>query len=138
MPSEHTDVTMATGAIHNPAEPRHFMKLVPVRGRAKATLPDGAILANSTDAYFVIEIGRDFYPPVVYFPRSDVVVELVPSDKSTHCPLKGDASYFSVREAGQSGQNMVWAYEQPIPGAEALADLVAFYQDRCAIQLEPA
>lgn len=136
MPSEHTAVTMVSGTIHNPAEPRHFMKLVPVPGRARSTLPDGTILADSTGAYFLIEIGRDFYPPVVYFPRSDIAVDLLKSDKVTHCPLKGDASYFSVREAGQSGLNMVWAYENPIPDAEALADLVAFYQDRCTIHLE--
>ena len=138
MPSEHLPNTTVSGAIHNPAEPRHFMKLLPVPGRARSTLPDGTILADSTSAYFLIEIGRDFYLPVVYFPRSDIAVDLLKSAKVTHCPLKGDASYFSVREAGQSGRNMVWAYEKPIPDAEALADLVAFYQDRCTIHLEPA
>lgn len=138
MSGEHSAVTMVTGAIHNTAEPRHFMKLVPVRGHAKAMLPDGTILADSASACFLIEIGRDFYPPVVYFPRSDVAADLLRSDKVTHCPLKGDASYFSVSEAGGSGQDMVWAYENPISGAEELSDLVAFYQDRCVIQLEPA
>ena len=138
MPSEHLPITTVSGAIHNPAEPRHFMKLLPVPGRAMATLREGTILADSTGAHFLIEIGRDFYLPVVYFPRSDIAVDLLKSDKVTHCPLKGDANYFSVREAGHSGKDMVWAYEKPIPDAEALADLVAFYQDRCTIHLEPA
>lgn len=138
MSSEHTAVTMVADAVHNPAEPRHFMKLVPVPGHVTAKLTDGTALADSENAFFAIEIGRDFYPPVIYFPRTDVVVDLVPSDKSTHCPLKGDASYFSVREAGGSGQDMVWAYEDPVSGAETLSDLVAFYPDRCVVQLEPA
>ncbi|MBT8389982.1 MAG: DUF427 domain-containing protein [Altererythrobacter sp.] len=138
MPSEHTAVTMMADAVHNPAEPRHFMKLVPVPGRAAAKLPDGTTLAESENAFFAIEISRDFYPPVVYFPRPDVAVNLLKSDKVTHCPLKGDASYFSVREAGGSSKDMVWAYENPVSGAEALSDLVAFYPDRCVIQLEPA
>ena len=64
MPSEHTAVTMVSGTIHNPAEPRHFMKLVPVPGRARSTLPDGTILADSTGAYFLIEIGELLLSPI--------------------------------------------------------------------------
>jgi uncharacterized protein (DUF427 family) len=64
-------------------------------------------------------------------------VELIASDRLTHCPLKGDASYYSVAEAGNAGLDIVWAYEEPIAGAETLAGLVAFYPDRSVIEVRP-
>src|SRR3712207_476121 len=36
--------------------------------------------------------------PILYFPEDEVRTDLLePSNRSTHCPYKGDASYWSVR-----------------------------------------
>lgn len=57
---------------------------------------------------------------------------------TTHCPLKGEASYFAIVLPRRTIDNAVWRYAAPLPGLEALADRVAFYAhlvDR--IEVEP-
>ncbi len=40
---------------------------------------------------------------------------LKPTAHSTHCPYKGDASYFSIEADGKTLENAVWSYEKPFP-----------------------
>ena len=66
-----------------------------------------------------------------YIPRADVAMEaLTRSDHSTHCPYKGDASYFSIAAGGKSAENAVWSYEQPFPAMAQIKDRLAFYRNR--------
>ena len=60
--------------------------------------------------------------PVLYVPDADVDMGLLePTDHSTHCPFKGDASYWSVRVGDRVAENAVWAYHDPIDGARVAA-----------------
>lgn len=69
--------------------------------------------------------------PVYYLPREDVRMDLLDAtDHHTHCPYKGDASYWTVRAGGRQAENAVWAYAEPLEGQEHLADYVAFYWNR--------
>jgi uncharacterized protein (DUF427 family) len=69
------------------------------------------------------------YPPVYYLPREDAdMAALTRSELSTHCPYKGDASYYSV--PGDKGANAVWTYEDPCPAMAAIRGHLAFYPDR--------
>ena len=63
-----------------------------------------------------------------YLPASDVApgVELTRTDKHTHCPFKGDATYWTVSVDGRSVENAAWSYEEPIPQAAAIAGHVCF------------
>jgi len=66
--------------------------------------------------------GKDF-PAVIYFPHSSLAdLEATKTAHSTHCPIKGDASYWSYREA----ENGIWAYENPIQELAQIKDYVAF------------
>ncbi|MGH4020269.1 MAG: DUF427 domain-containing protein [Pseudonocardiaceae bacterium] len=66
--------------------------------------------------------------PQLYVPSSDVRTELLePTDHTTHCPFKGDASYWSVTIGDQRADNAVWAYPQPLPAADWLDGYVALY-----------
>ena len=57
----------------------------------------GEVIADSRDA---LELKEGGYPPVYYFPRRDVQMEkLGRTAHSTHCPYKGDASYYSIASA---------------------------------------
>ncbi|MFZ0109827.1 MAG: DUF427 domain-containing protein, partial [Pseudolabrys sp.] len=51
-------------------------------------------------------------------------------DHRTHCPYKGDASYFSIDADGRSAENAVWSYEQPYPAMAQIKDYLAFYPSR--------
>ncbi len=84
----------------------------------------GAILASSERALSLEEGER---PPVVYIPREDVYFEhLEPTKKTTHCPYKGDASYFSLMAAGELIENGAWSYEHPKNEVSEIAGHVAF------------
>lgn len=91
---------------------------------------DDIELARSDNAIIVSEqSSRDAYPPVIYIPLDDVSSQLKPvEDKTTHCPLKGDASYFSF-----NGMEVAWSYDRPLQGSRILKNYAAFYADRVTI-----
>jgi len=71
----------------------------------------GKVIADTCDALTLREAS---YPPVQYIPREDVRMDrLAKTQHHTHCPYKGDASYFSVKAGGKTSENAVWSYEQP-------------------------
>ena len=84
----------------------------------------GAVLGETSAA---LELREGDYPPVIYFPRSDIAMAFLDgSDKSTHCPHKGDASYYSVVTKSRTLQNAVWSYEAPLEGVAAIKEYLAF------------
>ena len=127
------DVTLVQNAIHNPAEPRHFMRVVPAAATSTASIGDVSV-ARSDSAVVVKEVGRDVYDFVTYFPRSDVDMDaLVRIDKTTHCPLKGDTEYFDLMVDGERIAEAAWSYTDTIEVAEVLRDLVAFDASKVTI-----
>ena len=119
-------VTMVKNAVHNPADARHFMRIVDAGNRWTATLGD-TTLADSANALKVKEVAYDVYDPVIYFPRADVdMALLVQTGKTTHCPLKGDTAYFDADCSGVRTEAVAWSYVDVIDGAEPLKDYVAF------------
>lgn len=127
------DVTLVRNAIHNPAEPRHFMRVVPCARLAVATL-EGHELARSRRALVVKEVGHDIYDPVIYFPRADVAMtSLRQGVRTTHCPLKGNTAYFDAAIDGATIAEVAWSYVDVIEVAAVLRDLIAFDRRRVGI-----
>ena len=88
----------------------------------------GELVADSADA---LRLEEGSYPAVYYFPRKDVKMErLERSSHSTHCPFKGDASYFSVVGGPE---NAVWSYEKPYDEMMGIKGRLAFYPDKVDI-----
>ncbi|PHQ93848.1 MAG: hypothetical protein COB39_14335 [Marinosulfonomonas sp.] len=84
----------------------------------------GAILGESTDA---LELNEGDYKPVIYFPRKDIAMAFLDtSEHSSHCPHKGDASYFSIQTKSSVLENAVWSYEAPIEGVARIKSYLAF------------
>ena len=52
------------------------------------------------------------------------------TDHHTHCPYKGDASYYSLLMDGHFAENAVWTYEQPYPAMRVIEGRLAFYPDK--------
>lgn len=116
-------VTLSRETIHNPADARHFMRAKPVAGRVRVLRGD-TLLAETDAALRVVEVGRDVYDPVYYLPRDALRVPVAPFERRTHCPLKGDATYFTEPGAAEP---TIWSYDRPMPFAAVLADRIAFY-----------
>jgi uncharacterized protein (DUF427 family) len=88
----------------------------------------GRVIADTRAAVTLREAN---YPPVQYIPREDVdMSQLVRTDNATHCPYKGDASYYSIPAGGERSKNAVWTYENPYPAVIQIKDHVAFYPNR--------
>jgi len=94
----------------------------------------GATLADSTATLVLREAN---YPPVRYIPLADIDQALLaPSDTSTYCPYKGDASYRSITTDPDRGTDAVWFYDEPYAAVEPIRDHVAFYANRVEITVE--
>lgn len=88
----------------------------------------GRVIADTRDA---LALREATYPAVQYIPREDVDMSLLErTDHSSHCPYKGDASYFSIPLGGERSRNAVWTYENPHASVAAIKDRLAFYPDR--------
>lgn len=85
----------------------------------------GAIIGESSNA---LELSEGDLSPVIYFPREDIAMAFLDeSDHTTHCPYKGDASYFSIVTKSQTIQNAGWSYEAPLEGVARIKNHIAFY-----------
>lgn len=68
------------------------------------------------------------HPPSFYMPWADVNRALLtPGHGNSFCEWKGPAAYWSLRDGARSLKNVAWSYPQPLAGAEAIANCVAFY-----------
>jgi uncharacterized protein (DUF427 family) len=114
----------------------HRITTKPAKARVRVTFK-GEVIADTTDAIALEEAmgaGKSTVAPVVYYiPRKDVKMDrLVRTSHSTHCPFKGDASYFSLRNGPE---NAVWSYEQPIDEMSVIRDHLAFYPDKVSFEI---
>ena len=104
--------------------PDHPIMIDAADGRI-AVRAGGRTIADS-DMALTLREAR--YPPVYYVPRDGIdMTRLERSATTSHCPYKGNASYYSLI-GGRS--DIAWSYEQPHPAVAAIAGHLAFYPDR--------
>ena len=113
--------------------PDHAVVVKPFKGRVVVEV-NGEVLADTEQA---LQLNEASYPAVYYVPRRDAHMErLVATDHHTHCPYKGEASYFSVVGGVE---NAVWSYAHPYDEVLSIREHLAFYPDRVgSIKVEPA
>jgi uncharacterized protein (DUF427 family) len=92
---------------------------------------DGEVLAQSSRAIALEETGL---PTRYYLPREDVRMDLLtPTDTTSFCPYKGDATYFSAAGATDA----FWVYEAPSEeDAKPIAGLLAPWPGRVEVIVE--
>jgi uncharacterized protein (DUF427 family) len=131
-------VSLAMGsAPFGPMPGGRFNDAVTVHGRAlyfeRSPRRVRGVLGGETviDSRRVMLLHETGHLPVWYFPAEDVRQELLePTDRSTHCPLKGDVRYWTVRAGGRTAENAVWGYPDPIAGAPDISGYLACYFGR--------
>jgi len=107
--------------------PDHPITITAAPRRVRVTFA-GRVVADTMRALSLAEAS---YAPVMYIPREDVdLTTLERTSRKTHCPYKGEASYYSIQTGDRNAQNAVWSYEQPIEAVAAIAGYMAFYPDR--------
>lgn len=82
---------------------------------------NGEVIAES-DETIVVEGNH-------YFPLSAVNESLLkPSDKTTFCPWKGTANYYTLSVGGDDNVDAAWYYAEPKSAAKQIAGRVAFWR----------
>lgn len=82
---------------------------------------NGAVIAES-DATVVVEGNH-------YFPINSVNHDyLRPSDRTSDCPWKGQASYYTLEVDGQKNADSAWLYAEPKAAAKEIEGRVAFWK----------
>jgi uncharacterized protein (DUF427 family) len=147
----HCDTIFGSGSLKNPPDcrgrtiaassaeekamklpgPDHPITITANPKRVRVTA-DGVVIAETTHALTLKEAS---YPAVQYVPRTDAKMDLLKrTERVTHCPYKGDASYFSVVANGKSLDNAIWTYETPFPAMAEISGHLAFYPDKVKIE----
>jgi class 3 adenylate cyclase/uncharacterized protein (DUF427 family) len=106
-----------------PAHTGYRVVIEPSPARVRAVF-GGETVADSTSALVMHETRL---PPVYYFPRADVRMDLLqPTNHLTHCPFKGNASYWSIAAGGAVAENAAWSYQDPYDESSSVEGYIAF------------
>lgn len=89
---------------------------------------DGVTLAETHSPTLLFETSL---PTRYYIPKTDVRFDLLtPTDRTTECPYKGAAQYWSVDANGTRHENIVWSYQFPTLESAKIAGLMCFYNEK--------
>jgi len=88
----------------------------------------GETVAETRRARFLFETRL---PTRYYIPPEDVRMDLLlPSDKTTACPYKGRARYYSVKVGDKLFEDLVWSYPDPIPECAKIEGYLCFFNEQ--------
>jgi class 3 adenylate cyclase/uncharacterized protein (DUF427 family) len=83
------------------------------------------------DSQRVIIVHETRQAPAYYFPREDVQLRLLEKTAQvTHCPFRGNATYWTLRTAGGVAENAAWSYEEPYAEGAPIKAHVCFDPQR--------
>jgi uncharacterized protein (DUF427 family) len=115
--------------VGHPRDPFHRIDIVHSSRHVRVEL-DGQALAESTEPYLLFE------PPLpvrYYLPREDVRTDLLrPSETTSFCAYKGQASYWSLENA----DDVAWTYSQPHREAAEVSGRLAFFNERVDVVVD--
>lgn len=104
--------------------PAHKLLMHPFPRRVRAEFAGRTVL----DTRAGMLVHETALLPRLYVPETDLDQTLfVPSDLSTHCPFKGDATYRTLRVGDREMPDALWAYPDPKPEAAWLAGYASLY-----------
>lgn len=107
--------------------PDYQIDIAPARKSVRIEV-NGQTIVDSDNALLMREQNHQ---PVYYFPQSDVrMAHFQRTENATHCPFKGNASYWTLSVVDRVLENVMWSYEAPCNEVSAVKEYVAFYRDR--------
>jgi len=116
-----------------------------------ATATVNGILVAETDSYEVVDgniyvtnpspflpIISPFIPsdPCQFPPDTIKSNHFSPTSTKTHCPYKGDASYYTVTANKTEVKDAAWYYPEPLESMNKIKGYVAFYKGKAEVKSE--
>jgi uncharacterized protein (DUF427 family) len=112
--------------------PGHTITITPSTTHVEI-LVHGLKVAESDRPVLLDETGM---PTRYYLQPEDVRYDLLRrTNFQTTCPFKGQASYWSLELDDETLDGIVWSYETPLTGAEAITGLLCFYPERVEMRV---
>jgi uncharacterized protein (DUF427 family) len=109
--------------LSHPRDPFHRIDVVHSSRHVRVEA-GGDVLAESSRPYVLFET---HLPARYYLPPEDVRTDLLrPSDTSSRCAYKGQASYWALDGVG----DVAWTYRAPLREAAEVTDRIAFFNER--------
>ncbi|OAK95635.1 DUF427-domain-containing protein [Phaeosphaeriaceae sp. SRC1lsM3a] len=95
-----------------------------------ATASVNGVVVAETDKWEVVD-GNIYFPP-------DTIKSshFSPTATKTHCPYKGDASYYTVTTNKTEVKDAAWYYPNPIESMDKIKGYVAFYKNKAEVKSE--
>ncbi len=95
------------------------------------------IVAETTTALILKEVGKSVYNPVFYLPKEAIKIQLEQEPKrQSHCPIKGDATYWNI-QGDYTDNYFAWSYEEALPRAKKINGYIAFNMSYLTLISEP-
>jgi uncharacterized protein (DUF427 family) len=117
----------------HPRDPYHRVDILESSRHVKVRV-NGELVAETEQPKILFETGL---PPRYYIPPEDVREEaLLKSEKTTQCPYKGVASYWSVEVGGDRVESLIWYYPEPIPEAAKIKGLLCFFNEKVDLEVD--
>jgi uncharacterized protein (DUF427 family) len=117
-------------------EGRHY-SVIDLYNRKITLFYNTEVIAQTTQALILKEVGKSVYNPVFYFPKEDVKIKLEKEENRTSfCPIKGDASYWNIPDA-YTADYFAWSYEVPLPRSKKIEGHIAFNMNYIKFTSEP-
>lgn len=111
----------------HPRDPNHRIDVRSSSHNVRAFV-DGEMVADTRSALSLFETG---HPTRYYIPVEDVRSEfLIPSRRTSVCPYKGTANYWSLRVGNRVIEDAVWAYLDPLPECPRIKGHLCFYPEK--------
>lgn len=109
--------------IVNPTNSDHFADIEEVHESFKKEI-QGEVICDASEYVLLREMVRDIpHGTCIYVDSKYVKLDLLDKiEKKTHCPLKGDASYYTYQ-----GKEVAWSYEDALPSAAVIKNMISFY-----------
>ncbi len=117
----------------HPRSPSTRIQILPSSRRVVVTV-DGIVVAESDRPTFLHETGLRRR---TYLPKLDVRMDLlVPTSTTSRCPYKGTAVWWSLVTPSAEHTDLVWSYPSPLRESAPIAGLLAFYDERVALEVD--
>lgn len=121
----------------HPRNPYHRVDCVRTDRRLRVGVR-GTVLVDTTETVGVYETALE---PRLYVPRERVRMDLLAaSARSTYCPYKGTARYWSVVVDDVVVDDVAWSYDDPLPECARIRGMLGFDEARASVvaDLPPA
>jgi uncharacterized protein (DUF427 family) len=92
---------------------------------------------TGTSTYYILFRYPRIDPNTPQFPPNTIKSNhFTPTDTKTHCPYKGDASYYTVTTNKTEVKDAAWYYPEPLDSMKRIKGYVAFYKGKAEVKSE--